>query len=97
MSGQGIGPATALVNVLNTSLGTFPEAPAVSGLVCSIGTGFDQCGVSFGAVGLTIPDPFTAAPINGFLTVNTSVVPVPAAAWLFGSALGLLGLRRRNT
>jgi hypothetical protein len=28
---------------------------------------------------------------------NTSVVPIPAAAWLFGSALGLLGSIRRRT
>ena len=31
------------------------------------------------------------------ISANSSVVPVPAAVWLFGSALGLLGwVRRRN-
>ena len=29
-------------------------------------------------------------------TVQTSVIPVPAAVWLFGSALGLLGWMRRR-
>jgi len=31
------------------------------------------------------------------ITVVASTVPVPAAVWLFGSALGLLGWRRRRT
>jgi hypothetical protein len=30
-------------------------------------------------------------------SVNFSVVPLPAAAWLFGGALGLLGLARRRS
>ena len=30
------------------------------------------------------------------INVNEAVVPVPAAAWLFGSALGLLGWIRRK-
>ena len=33
----------------------------------------------------------------GFELINTTVVPVPAAVWLFGSGLiGLIGLARRN-
>jgi hypothetical protein len=41
-----------------------------------------------GAFGINTP---------GYFAVdNISIVPVPAALWLFGSALGLLGLRRRS-
>jgi hypothetical protein len=31
------------------------------------------------------------------MNFNYSVVPVPAAVWLFGSALGILGIARRRT
>ena len=33
---------------------------------------------------------------GGNITVQDSVIPVPAAFWLFGSALGLLGWMRRR-
>jgi hypothetical protein len=36
------------------------------------------------------------ADINTFATFSVSAVPVPAAVWLFGSALGLLGWMRRK-
>lgn len=32
----------------------------------------------------------------GFPEINATLVPVPAAAWLFGSAIGLLGWMRRR-
>jgi hypothetical protein len=35
--------------------------------------------------------------VGGYdFTFNVAVVPVPAAVWLFGSALGLMGLARRR-
>ncbi len=43
------------------------------------------------------PLPFQTGPYSLSLSgVEFSVVPVPAAAWLFGSALGLLGWLRRR-
>ena len=39
----------------------------------------------------------SANPITWLLVRDTTVVPVPAAAWLFGSGLlGLVGLARRK-
>ena len=36
------------------------------------------------------------APGGNFITSTLVAIPVPAAAWLFGSALGLMGLARRR-
>lgn len=38
----------------------------------------------------------SATAISGLYTLNVQVVPVPAAVWFFGSALGLLGFARRR-
>ena len=37
-----------------------------------------------------------AIPVTYTNTLSPQVIPVPAAAWLFGSALGLLGVARRR-
>jgi hypothetical protein len=71
------------------------NTPVISGLTCSIGTGADQCGVSLGAGGLQISNG-AGGSYDAFLTFNVNVVPVPAAVWLFGSALGLMGVMRRR-
>lgn len=86
------GGATGLASplFLSPSLAIVGNTPMVTGLTCSIGTGSDQCGVSLGAAGLEFGG------YNAFLTFNTNVVPVPAAVWLFGSALGLVGAMRRR-
>ena len=36
------------------------------------------------------------SPFGGFMLVRTTAVPIPAALWLFGSGLGLLGWMRRK-
>ncbi|MGI9343916.1 MAG: VPLPA-CTERM sorting domain-containing protein [Gammaproteobacteria bacterium] len=51
--------------------------------------------------GIAPGDTVTVSNINTAITAGQAltftVVPVPAAAWLFGSALGLLGWARRRT
>ena len=44
----------------------------------------------------SIVDPDSYAPALGTYLVRSSVVPIPAAAWLFGSALAALGWLRRK-
>jgi hypothetical protein len=57
-------------------------------------TGYGSTAIDFGTVvlGDSLGDPLSASLVN---TVLVSV-PVPAAVWLFGSALGLLGWVRRR-
>jgi hypothetical protein len=91
------GAATALASplLISPALPVLANTPDISGLTCSIGTGADQCGLSLGPGGLQIQNPGGGS-FSAFVSFNTNVVPVPAAAWLFGSALGLLGIRRRK-
>ena len=42
-------------------------------------------------------DPESAFGAGTYFSISSVVVPVPAAVWLFGSALGLLGWARRKT
>ncbi len=51
--------------------------------------------LSFDNLYLTKFDPTTGAYSNIFMNA-TAVVPVPPAVWLFGSALGLMGVARRK-
>jgi hypothetical protein len=46
--------------------------------------------------GTTLVFDNTIANVSGFTMTFSSAVPVPAALWLFGSALGLLGWLRRK-
>lgn len=90
-----IAPSNAGVAVaLSPAFPLLANTPAVSGLMCTVGTGADQCGVSLGPGGFTID----ASPIgifDAFVTFNVNV-PEPTTALLLVSGLGGLAYASRR-
>ncbi|MEZ5564756.1 MAG: hypothetical protein R3F24_04230 [Gammaproteobacteria bacterium] len=82
--------------------GTFSiNAPGYTNLVIAFKSGQGTLDPDWAA--FTLPDGVTSGTwaISGQQALSHAnlygqVVPVPAAVWLFGSAIGLLGLARRN-
>jgi hypothetical protein len=55
---------------------------------------FDITPDTTATIGLDPSEPFDGA---AYFSITPAIVPVPAAVWLFGSALGLLGWTRRRS
>lgn len=95
-----IGAASGQVSPLTVTapggLGILADTPSVSGLTCSIGTGSDQCGVSFGPTGLSFDSP-GLGDLDAFVTFNVNVPePGTLVTLAFGVAgLAFMGGRRR--
>lgn len=99
------GPATLLLNLWGTLQNGVQQSLFLTEESSFVGThsfGFIEAFVNaFGPGGelnssLSDAGDSTSQPFIGSALIRTSVVPIPAAVWLFGSALGLLGWRTRK-
>jgi hypothetical protein len=74
---------------ITTSQGEFRNASGNNGQGCPTGSiRYNNTGISCGTLQVGL--------LNITGTAEIAVIPVPAAVWLFGSALGLLGVARRK-
>lgn len=79
-------------DIVDTCVGTACPLIPVLGLD---GVKYELAGITTGSVGDTFGLTVETAN-NSSYTLGLTIVPVPAAVWLFGSALGLLGWVRRR-
>lgn len=93
--GVASGGLIAAIQIANLIAADRVDGAAGFGNVNFAGVGFTPTttanGVPFATPGARDPDPLYIGILG-----TVQVVPVPAAAWLFGGALGLLGLARRH-
>ena len=88
-----VGLATGLVSPLSLVVAggatVLADTPAVNSLTCSVGTGSDQCGVSFGPGDFSFNATALASDFDAFVTFN---VNVPEPGTLMTLAFGIAGL-----
>jgi hypothetical protein len=98
VAASGLNPGTALYSAPGISTpNDTPTLVTVSGLNWAISANTNYALVAVGGSGASYGLVQTAFPQNAYASVSgNSIVPVPAALWLFGSALGLMGVVRRK-
>lgn len=77
-------------------LAAAPSGFAVSGLTCTVGTGSDQCGFSFGPSALAIDLGAASAPDHDLLLTFNVTVPESGTLALCAAGLASLGLASRR-
>lgn len=104
--GAGFSDFSKLFVTQNTSLGGALNLYDVNGYTPTSGDNFDilmyaAATGDFSSVNLFGFGPGITANLSRFadhlnVSFNVAAVPIPGAVWLFGSALGILGMRRRR-
>ena len=99
----GIISATSIVDIggftFGAGVGGDPILLATVEFTAALVAGVTSLGLSEWGAQPFVNDSFVAYPNLSFdqtATITVAAVPVPAAVWLFGSALGLLGFVRRR-
>ena len=97
-------PSAASISATDCMVADFDTAgcgassgvPATLNVLANIGfsLAFDLAPDMQASIGF---DPESEFGAGTYFSISSAVVPVPAAVWLFGSALGLLGWTRRKT